>query len=182
MIYGYARVSTQEQTITPQMNALNEFGCNQIFSDKVSGSQITREGLNKMKSKLKKGDKVIVWKLDRLARSMKDLIDLISWFENRGVAFESITEKIDTSNAGGKLIFHLFGALAEFEKELIKERTLAGLAAARKAGRCGGRPKSLSEEDKKKIDIMIEGGYSKSNIAKTFKISRSTLYRFLEEQ
>lgn len=139
MIIGYARVSTQDQSIDLQTDALRAAGCEEVFSEKCTGKQRERPELQTCLRMLRKNDVLVVWKLDRLARSLKDLVEIISELDAKHVGFRSITEAIDTTTAGGKLVFHIFGALAEFEHTLIRERTLAGLAAARARGRKGGR-------------------------------------------
>src|SRR3990170_7616784 len=142
MQIGYARVSTEEQTLELQKDALTAADCSRIFSDVASGANTERQGLAEALNFVRSGDTLVVWKLDRLGRSLKHLIETIRDLEQRQVSFKSLTENIDTTTSGGKLVFHLFGALAEFERDLIRERTQAGLAAARARGRMGGRPKA----------------------------------------
>src|ERR687884_1313918 len=144
MFVGYARVSTTDQTPTLQHDALTKAGCTRIFTDTASGAQTEREGLTEALAYVRPGDTLVVWKLDRLGRSLKDLITRITELQPRKIGFKSLTENIDTTTSGGKLIFHIFGALAEFERDIIRERTNAGLLAARARGRKGGRPKSLT--------------------------------------
>ena len=139
MLIGYSRVSTQDQNLDLQNDALKNAGCEKIFEDKISGARIERKGLTEALEFVRSGDVLVVWKLDRLGRGLRDLIDKIQDLEKRGVGFRSLTENIDTTTAGGKLIFHIFGSLAEFERALIKERTKAGLASARARGITGGR-------------------------------------------
>src|ERR671913_2352943 len=146
MQIGYARVSTQEQTLALQQDALTQAGCEQVFTDTVSGSQDERPGLSDALSHLRAGDTLVVWRLDRLGRSLRHLIDTITALNDRGVGFKSLQENIDTTTSGGKLVFHIFGALAEFEREIIRERTQAGLTAARARGKSGGRPKALTDK------------------------------------
>src|SRR5919206_2285768 len=141
MLIGYARVSTLDQNLDLQQDALRKAGCERLFTDVASGSQTTREGLEVALGFLRAGDALVVWKLDRLGRSLKQLIDLVLTLETREVGLWSLQERLDTTTSGGKLIFHVFGALAEFERDLIRERTQAGLAAARARGRKGGRPR-----------------------------------------
>src|SRR5919201_955449 len=143
MNIGYARVSTQDQTLDLQKDALTKAGCERLFSDTASGASTERKGLEQALGQLREGDTLVVWRLDRLGRSLPHLIETVTALEQRGIGFRSLTESIDTTTSGGKLIFHIFGALAEFERNLIRERTLAGLAAARARGRSGGRPKVL---------------------------------------
>src|SRR5918912_839866 len=141
MLIGYARVSTNDQTRALQRDALEKAGCTKIFTDVVSGVKAERKGLSEALEYVRPGDTLVVWRLDRLGRSLKDLIEQLTKLHNRKIGFKSLTEQIDTTTPGGKLIFHIFGALAEFERDLIKERTHAGLAAARARGRVGGRPR-----------------------------------------
>src|SRR5947209_7735286 len=180
MLIGYARVSTQEQTLDLQKDALEKIGCIKIFSDVVSGAKAERTGLHEALSYVREGDTLVVWRLDRLGRSLQHLIETITKLNNRKIGFKSITENIDTTTSGGKLIFHIFGALAEFERDIIRERTLAGLQAARARGRLGGRPKALND---KKASIALALYKDKNNsiadICKTLNISRATLYRYI---
>src|SRR5688572_29979249 len=140
MLIGYARVSTNDQNLDLQRSALQNAGCEQIFTDRVSGTKAERKGLTEALSHLRAGDTLVVWRLDRLGRSLRHLIDTVAALSARGVGFRSLQEQIDTTTSGGKLVFHVFGALAEFERDLIRERTEAGLTAARARGRHGGRP------------------------------------------
>jgi DNA invertase Pin-like site-specific DNA recombinase len=181
MLIGYARVSTQDQTLNLQKDALEKLGCNKIFTDTASGAKAERIGLDEALGYVREGDTLVVWRLDRLGRSLKHLIETISQLDNRKIGFKSLTENIDTTTSGGKLIFHIFGALAEFERNLIRERTNAGLQAARARGRKGGRPKSLTG---KKM-AMAQALYNDKNntiddICKTLNISRATLYRYIK--
>src|SRR2546427_451226 len=144
MLIGYARVSTQDQTLNLQKDALLKIGCTKIFTDTASGAQTDRAGLVEALVYVREGDTLVVWRLDRLGRSLKHLIETITELNNRKIGFKSLTENIDTTTSGGKLIFHIFGALAEFERDIIRERTLAGLQAARARGRLGGKPKALT--------------------------------------
>src|ERR1700736_1608001 len=142
MLIGYARVSTADQNLDLQRDALKKAGSKRVFSDQMSGARADRPGLAEALSHARQGDALVVWRLDRLGRSLPNLIEVVAELERRGVGFKSLTESIDTTTTGGKLIFHIFGALAEFERNLIRERTNAGLAAARARGRVGGRPKA----------------------------------------
>lgn len=183
MLIGYARISTQDQTLNLQQDALEKIGCTKIFTDTISGAATERKGLDEAITFLREGDTLVVWRLDRLGRSLKHLIETISLLEQRNIGFQSITENIDTTTSGGKLIFHLFGALAEFERDLIRERTLAGLLAARARGRLGGRPKAKTLDTPKKV-AMAQSLYDDKNntineICKTLNISRATLYRYI---
>src|SRR5215213_1360475 len=141
MFVGYARVSTSDQTLDLQQDALTKAGCTKIYTDTASGAQTEREGLTEALAYVRPGDTLVVWKLDRPGRSLKDLITRITELQTRKIGFKSLTENIDTTTSGGKLIFHIFGALAEFERDIIRERTRAGLEAARARGRYGGRPR-----------------------------------------
>src|SRR5215213_881825 len=180
MLVGYARVSTQDQTLDLQLDALRKAGCEKVFTDTVSGAKSERKGLHEALSYARENDVLVVWRLDRLGRSLKDLIEIISQLDARKIGFKSLTENIDTTTSGGKLIFHIFGALAEFERNLIRERTGAGLQAARERGRKGGRPKSLTGN---KVDMARKLYADKTNsveeICKTLGISRSTLWRYI---
>lgn len=146
MLIGYARVSTLEQNLDLQIDALEQAGCQKIITDTVSGARVERPGLAKLKELLREGDTLVIWKLDRLGRSLKNLIEWIQYLDSEGVALKSLKESIDTSTSTGKLIFHIFGALSEFERDLIRERTQAGMLSARARGKLGGRPKKLSKE------------------------------------
>lgn len=183
MKVGYIRVSKQEQNEALQRDALKDAGCEKYFSDKITGSKFERKGLEELLAFVRPGDTVIVWKLDRLGRSLKDLIETLNMLKDRGVDFISLTEKIDTTMPGGKLIFHLMGALAEFERDLIRERTNAGLAAARARGRIGGRPKRLATNGKVALArrLFADPNHSIPEICSTLGISRSTLYRYVRE-
>ncbi|CAH1388306.1 recombinase family protein [Candidatus Nitrotoga sp. M5] len=176
MIIGYARVSTADQNTALQIDALNAAGAERIYQESQSGVSRDRLELAKCIDTLRSGDTLIVWRLDRLGRSLKDLVAIIAELEGKGVGFRSITEAIDTTTAGGKLVFHIFGSLAEFERSMIQERTKAGLAAARARGRKGGRPRALSADQVKKANAMLsDPTITKTEVAKHFKITRATL-------
>jgi DNA invertase Pin-like site-specific DNA recombinase len=178
---GYARVSTVEQNLDLQVDALKKAGCETIYSEKISASKTRLELQHALKS-IRDGDVLVVWRLDRLARSMRELIEIVSLLDARGVGFESLTEKIDTTSAGGRLMFHIFGALAEFERNLIQERTKAGLDAARARGRKGGRKQVLSEKHKKEIKTLAADPQHRIiDIATRYKVSRSTIYKALND-
>ena len=183
MQIGYARVSTGEQTLDLQEDALRRAGCDRILTDTASGAKADRPGLAKLMEQLRDGDTLVVWRLDRLGRSLRHLIDTLTDLDKRGVGFRSLTENIDTTTPGGKLVFHIFGALAEFERDLIRERTNAGLAAARARGRTGGRPKAKAFSDPAKVrmaqTLFADKQRSIPDICKTLGVSRSTLYRYL---
>ena len=168
MLIGYARVSTTEQTLALQNDALTNAGCSRIFTDTASGATTTRPGLMQAMTFAREGDVLVVWRLDRLGRSLKHLIDTITTLNQQGIGFKSLTEQIDTTTSGGKLIFHIFGALAEFERDIIRDRTRAGLQAARARGRIGGRPKATSLNDPRKV-AMAQALYNeKTNSCQAF--------------
>ncbi len=180
MLIGYARVSTIEQNISLQIDELKKVGCEKIFHDKVSGAKAERPGLQEALNYARKGDSIVVWRLDRLGRSLKHLIETVGQLEEQGIGFRSLQESIDTTTSGGRLIFHIFGALAEFERNLIRERTMAGLKAARARGRVGGRPRKL---DEKKTELAYrlydEKNHTVSEICQMLTISKPTLYAYL---
>src|SRR5213595_2572302 len=167
-----------------QQDALEKIGCAKIFTDTASGASTERKGLDEALDYVREGDSLVVWRLDRLGRSLKHLIETITALNNRKIGFKSIQENIDTTTSGGKLIFHIFGALAEFERDIIRERTNAGLAAARARGRLGGRPKAKTLDNPKKVAMAQSLYDNKSNtideICKTLNISRATLYRYIQ--
>ncbi|MDG9860676.1 recombinase family protein [Acinetobacter ursingii] len=176
MIIGYARVSTHDQNLDSQLDALQKADCEQIFQEKITGKTKDRPELISCLKALRKGDVLVVWKLDRLARSLKDLVEITTDLNQREIGFKSLTEAIDTTSATGRLVFHIFGALAEFEHSLIRERTIAGLDAARARGRKGGRKPSMSENDIKKAKAMLsDPQITKTEVAKHFGVSRVTL-------
>jgi DNA invertase Pin-like site-specific DNA recombinase len=181
MIIGYARVSTIEQSLDLQVDALKKAGCGKVYEDVASGAQASRPGLAEAMQYLRAGDTLVVWRLDRLGRSLSHLIESIRDLSERGIGFWSLQERIDTTTSGGKLIFHVFGALAEFERDIIRDRTNAGLAAARQRGRRGGRPRAL---DSKKMALVrslyADPGNKPREICEALKISRATLYRYLD--
>jgi DNA invertase Pin-like site-specific DNA recombinase len=169
-----------EQNPDLQLDALDKAGCKKVFKDTTSGARSDRQGLREALDYVRQGDVLVVWKLDRLGRSLRHLIDTITSLDERGVGFRSLQENLDTTTSGGRLIFHIFGALAEFERELIQERTMAGLHAARARGRMGGRPQKLSPRELKLAFAMMQDpSVSITEVAKTFKVNRSTLYRAL---
>lgn len=183
MIFGYARVSTQDQSPALQMDALAAAGCEQIFHEKATGATKERPELTACLRTMRGGDTLVVWKLDRLARSLKDLVEIIESLQARDVGFLSLTESIDTTSTGGRLVFHIFGALAEFEHSLIRERTVAGLAAARARGRRGGRKPALSKADIRKAAAMLrDPKITKVEVAQHFNVSRVTLNAALKRE
>ena len=180
MHMGYARVSTETQDTALQLDALGAAGCERIYQESISGSSKERPELVKCLDALRDGDTLTVCRLDRLGRSLKDLVGIVSDLEERGVGFRSLSEAIDTGNAGGKLIFHVFAALAEFERSLIRERTCAGLAAARARGRKGGRPRKLSPDQVRKANAMLlDPDMTKGEVARHFHVTRMTLNKAL---
>ena len=182
MLVGYARVSTQDQSPELQLDALHQAGCERIFVEKASGAQRDRPELKAAFGFMRQnaGDVLVVWKLDRLARSLKQLIETIEDLERRGIGFRSITEQIDTTSAGGRLVFHIFGAMAEFERSIIRERTRAGLDAAKARGRKGGRPPALSSKDLAAARAMLrDTELTVEEVAARLKVAPSTLYRHL---
>jgi DNA invertase Pin-like site-specific DNA recombinase len=182
MLIGYGRVSTHEQILNLQQDALTTAGCNKIFTDTASGAQAERKGLEQALSYVRKGDTLVVWRLDRLGRSLPHLIATMTALDERGIGFKSLTENIDTTTSGGKLIFHIFGALAEFERNLIRERTQAGLIAARARGRKGGRPKVLTAQKRSIAKELYDTGHPIVDICRTLNISRATLYRAIQTE
>ena len=173
MEIGYARISTHEQNLDLQLDALEKAGCEKVFTDRVSGAAEVRPGIDKAISFLRAGDVLVVWRLDRLGRSLKNLIELINTLDSKGIGFRSLQESIDTTTAGGKLVFHIFGALAEFERGLIRERTKAGLDAARARGKKGGRPKVLNPDMiKRLVEVKNERKLTVKEICRMFNISK----------
>jgi DNA invertase Pin-like site-specific DNA recombinase len=180
MLVGYARVSTADQNPELQLDALKAAGCERVFVEKASGAQRERPELIAALAYVRAGDAIVVWKLDRLARSMKQLIETVEGLEAKAIGFRSLTESIDTTTAGGKLVFHIFGALAEFERGIIRERTRAGLDAAAARGRKGGRPPKLSAEDLKAAKALLaDSSISVDDVARRLGVSPATLYRHL---
>jgi DNA invertase Pin-like site-specific DNA recombinase len=179
---GYARVSRQDQRLEPQRDALMADGCERVFEEKVSSREADRKALREAFDYCREGDVLVVARLDRLGRSLRELIDLVGELEGRGVGFRSLKESLDTTTAGGRLIFHVFGALAEFEREIIRERTMAGLESARARGRHGGRPRAL-DEGKAKLARRLknDGEHSVAEICSILGVGRSTLYRYLSD-
>lgn len=186
MIYGYARVSTTDQSMNLQTDSLKKAGCKKLFCEKISGSKIERPELKKLLAALKPGDTVTVWKLDRLGRSLKDLIKITTDFNSMGVGFISLQDSINTQTAQGRFFFHVIASLSELERELIRERTFAGLDAARARGRKGGRPKGLSEHAQLKAlhvkKMYLSKKYTLRQIMDKFKISKPTIYTYLKAE
>ena len=180
MLIGYARVSTEEQDTALQRDALTAAGCDRLFVETASGSRIDRVQLQAALAFARKGDTIVVWKLDRLARSLSQLIQTVESMEARGIGIRSLTETIDSTTPGGKLIFHIFGALAEFERAVIRERTREGLLAARRRGRIGGRPPALSEKDMTIArTLLADPEIPVAEIARRLNVSPATFYRHL---
>ncbi|HEP0304336.1 TPA: recombinase family protein [Providencia rettgeri] len=181
MLIGYARVSTDDQNLDLQRDALQTAGCGKIFEDQISGAKAERPGLQAALHFARSGDTLVIWRLDRLSRSLKDLIEMVKHLESNGIGLKSLQESIDTTSSSGMLIFHLFGALAEFERNLIRERTQAGLQAARARGRKGGRPKTLSK-DKQALAVQLynDKKHTVAQICVLMGISRPTLYKYIE--
>lgn len=177
MLIGYVRVSTNDQNTALQRNALESAGCVLIFEDKISGRVADRPGLKKLLRTLSEGDTLVVWKLDRLGRSMRHLVVLVEELRERGINFRSLTDSIDTSTPMGRFFFHVMGALAEMERELIVERTRAGLAAAKAEGRIGGRRPKFSSEQWSQMGRLIAAGESRQRVAIIFDVGISTLYK-----
>lgn len=179
MLIGYARVSTQDQNLDLQVDALEKAGCRKQFTDVVSGAQVERSGLKEALAYCRDGDTLVVWKLDRLGRSLQHLIETVQELQSRGIGFKSLQESIDTTTSGGKLIFHVFGALAEFERDIIRERTMAGLASARARGRKGGRPRALSASQAEMARTLRQDPKrTVKEICETLHISEATFYRY----
>ncbi|EIQ3991601.1 recombinase family protein [Staphylococcus pseudintermedius] len=183
MKIGYARVSTGLQNLNLQEDRLNAYGCEKIFSDHISGSKSKRPGLDKAIEFARSGDTIVVWRLDRLGRNMEDLITLVNELNERGVSFHSLEENItmNKSSSTGQLLFHLFAAFAEFERNLILERSSAGRIAARARGRYGGRPEKLNQKDLNLLKTLYDNGTPIKTIAEQWQVSRTTIYRYLNK-
>ncbi|UFH57579.1 recombinase family protein (plasmid) [Spirosoma sp. KNUC1025] len=186
MKLGYAQVSTQDQNLALQLDALKAAGCLKIFQEKASGSKIERPELNRLLEIIRQGDTLVIWKLDRLGRSLNHLIEIVTQLEEQHVGLVSLNDPIDTTTAQGRLVFRIFASLAEFEREVIRERTLAGLASARRRGKLLGRRKGLSKaaEQKARIgeSLYKEAKYSVEQIARELHISKTTLYKYLRQR
>lgn len=182
MRIGYARVSTLDQNPDLQLQKLQEAGCERVIVEKASGAKIDRPELQRVLTDiLREGDTLVIWKLDRLARSLKQLIQTAEDLKGRGIGLVSLTDAIDTSSPGGMLVFHMLGAIAEFERALIRERTVAGLAEAKRKGKKGGRPRRLTEKDSAAAKALLEDGtLSSKEVAARFGVSKATLYRYLD--
>ena len=180
MIIGYARVSTQLQDNATQIDALKKSGCETIFEEKMSGGRWERPKLQELLKHIRKGDTVVVWKLDRLSRSLKDLLFIMEQIENKGAAFKSLTESIDTSTSAGKMMMQMVGVFAEFERSMLKERTLKGLQYARGQGRVGGRRPKLKPSQVEEIIKLSKKQKSASELAELFNVHKATIYRILK--
>ena len=183
MLIGYARVSTDDQNLELQKDALTKAGCERILEDHQSGAKAERPGLKAVLEFAREEDTIVVWRLDRLSRTLRDLIEMVTRLESQNIGLKSLQETLDTSSSSGKLIFHLFGALSEFERNLIRERTQAGLSAARARGRMGGRPKAL-KADKRVLAVKLydEKVHTVKEICQMMKISKPTLYKYIEAE
>jgi len=179
MLVGYARVSTDDQNLDLQTDALNSAGCGQLFTDQVSGAAADKAGLSKALAYLREGDTLVVWKLDRLGRTVKGLVELVDLLKTRGIQFRSLTDGIDTATPAGRFFFHMMAALAEMERDLIRERTNAGLAAARARGRLGGRKPKLDASKLESARTLLAAKVEVGVVAKNLGVSRTTLYRAL---
>ena len=178
MKIGYARVSTDDQNLSLQLDALTAAECGKIYEDRQSGAKADRPGLRDALEFARPGDVLVVWRLDRLGRSLPDLVQIVAELEKRGIGFESLTERIETSTAAGRLVFHVFAALAEFERNIIRERTKAGLAAARARGRSGGRPGMPPEKVEALQILAADRSNTPAQICKALEISRATFYKY----
>lgn len=181
MLIGYARVSTEEQSLDLQLDALEKAGCEptRIYKDKISGLKSKRPGLDKALGQLRPGDVFVIWKLDRLGRSVKGLVDFVAELEKQDVQFKSLTDGIDTTTPTGRFFFHIMASLAQMERELIAERTRAGLAAARKRGRVGGRKRSMTQSKLESAKKLLDDGMPPKEVAENLGVSVPTLYRWL---
>jgi DNA invertase Pin-like site-specific DNA recombinase len=179
MLIGYARVSTQDQNLDLQTEALISAGCKKIFDDKISGGKAERLGLAKTLEMLREGDTLVVWKLDRLGRSVKNLVDLVGELQNQGIQFKSLTDSIDTSTPSGRFFFHIMASLAEMESELTVERTRAGLEVARQLGRKGGRKRKMTDSKIESAKKLLANGIPPRDVAKNLGVSVPTLYRWI---
>ena len=183
MIVGYARVSTVDQTTEAQIPELKRAGCKRIYQETLGGGTMDRPELERCLDRLEKGDTLVVWRLDRLGRSLRDLLEIVNRLENQRANFVSLKERFDTSTAAGRLIFHVFASLTQFERELIRERTMSGLAAARARGRLGGRKKKLSPQQARVIKTLWESKeHTKQAIAQQFGVSKNTIDRIVRPQ
>ncbi|PGO23365.1 integrase [Bacillus cereus] len=181
MIFGYARVSTKKQSLDMQLDELKRFGCEEIVTEKASGAKKDRKELQLLLGKLRKGDKLVVYKLDRLGRTMHQLANLLQEFNEKGIDFVSIKDGIDTSTTMGQFLFHIFGAVAEMERAVINERVISGVAAAKARGREGGRKKAHTPQQIQGMMEMLDAGKTKMEVCEMFNVARATLYRYIKE-
>ncbi len=179
-LVGYARVSTDEQTTALQLDALRAAGCATIHEDSASGSSRARPGLTRVIEDLRSGDTLVVWRLDRLGRSLRDLLDIADGLRERNIALRSLTDHIDTGTAAGRMLYAVLGAVAQFERDVLRERTVAGLAAAKRRGERLGRRPALTPAQVREATAMVKRGDSPSHVARILRIGRSTLYRALQ--
>lgn len=179
MLIGYARVSTQDQNLELQIDALNKAGCQKIFKDKISGTRVERPGLTQMFEILRDGDTLVVWKLDRLGRSVKQLVDLVNELHKQGIQFKSLTDAIDTGTPSGRFFFHVMASLAEMERDLTVERTRAGLETAKRLGRKGGRKPKMTDSKIQVAKKLLANGVPPKDVAKNLGVSIPTLYRWI---
>ncbi|HDR7706679.1 TPA: recombinase family protein [Bacillus thuringiensis] len=181
MIFGYARVSTKKQSLDMQLDELKRYGCEEIITEKESGAKKDRKELHLLLSKLRKDDTLVVYKLDRLGRTMHQLVNLLQEFNEKGIHFVSIKDGIDTSTTMGRFLFHIFGAMAEMEREVINERVISGVAAAKARGREGGRKKAHTPQQIQGMMEMLASGKTKVEVCEMFDVARATLYRYIKE-
>ncbi|MEK4894191.1 integrase [Bacillus wiedmannii] len=181
MIFGYARVSTKKQSLDMQLDELKRYGCEEIITEKESGAKKDRKELQLLLSKLRKDDTLVVYKLDRLGRTMHQLVNLLQEFNEKGIHFVSIKDGIDTSTTMGRFLFHIFGAMAEMEREVINERVISGVAAAKARGREGGRKKAHTSQQIQGMMEMLASGKTKVEVCEMFDVARATLYRYIKE-
>lgn len=181
MIFGYARVSTKKQSLDMQLDELKRYGCEEIITEKESGAKKDRKELQLLLSKLRKDDTLVVYKLDRLGRTMHQLVNLLQEFNEKGIHFVSIKDGIDTSTTMGRFLFHIFGAMAEMEREVINERVISGVATAKARGREGGRKKAHTSQQIQGMMEMLASGKTKVEVCEMFDVARATLYRYIKE-
>lgn len=179
MLIGYARVSTLDQNLELQFSALNKIGCEKIYQEKISGATNNRPGLQQALDELRKGDTLVVWKLDRLGRTVKGLIDLINQLHQKEIHFKSITDIVDTSTPTGRFFFHMMASLAQMERELVAERTKAGLVSAKSQGRIGGRKRKMTKSKIESAKKLLASGMSPKDVARNLSVSIPTLYRWI---
>jgi len=179
MLIGYARVSTQDQNLEPQLSALNKIGCKKIYQDKISGARNNRPGLQQALDELRKGDTLVVWKLNRLGRTVRGLIELINQLHEKEIHFNSITDNVDTSTPSGRFFFHMMASLAQMERELVAERAKAGLASAKSQGRIGGRKRKMTKSKIESAKKLLASGMSPKDVARNLGVSIPTLYRWI---